>query len=425
MHNFVEELKWRGMMQDIMPGTEQQLLKESTTGYVGFDPTSDSLTIGNLVSIMLLVHYQRAGHRPLALVGGATGMIGDPSGKSEERVLLSEEILRHNQDCIKKQLEKFLDFSGSNPALIVNNYDWIKEFSFISFLRDVGKHLSVNYMMAKDSVKKRLETGISYTEFTYQLIQGYDYLHLYKAHGCRLQMGGSDQWGNITTGTELIRRMAGGEAYALTCPLLTRSDGTKMGKTAGGQTVWLDSKKTSPYKLYQYLFNMADDEVGKMLRIFTLLGREEIEAMEKEQAAAPQDRVMQKRLGKELVTLMHSESDYHTAIRASEILFNGSLEELKTLGEDVLTSLETVGITRDDYNNLGNITDLLAVATNDKGLRIFPSKGEARKMIQQGGVSVNRGKIATADQKLEFDLLQNKYLLVQKGRRQYYLLEVR
>lgn len=425
MNNFVEELKWRGMMHDIMPGTEQQLLKEPTAGYVGFDPTSDSLTIGNMVSIMLLVHYQRAGHRPLALVGGATGMIGDPSGKSEERVLLSEEILRHNQDCIQKQLEKFLDFSGTNSALIVNNYDWIKDFSFISFLRDVGKHLSVNYMMAKDSVKKRLETGLSYTEFTYQLIQGYDYLHLYKTHGCRLQMGGSDQWGNITTGTELIRRMAGGEAYALTCPLLTRSDGTKMGKTAGGQTVWLDAKKTSPYKLYQYLLNMADDEVGKMLRIFTLLGKVDIEDLEAQQKAAPEQRIMQKRLGKELVTLLHSSSDYDTAIRASEILFNGSLDELKTLNEEVLTSLETVGVSRQEYEGLGNITDLLALATNEKGTKIFPSKGEARKMIQQGGVSVNRGKLTAPDQKLEFDLLQNKYLLVQKGKKQYFLVELR
>ncbi|MCU0430664.1 MAG: tyrosine--tRNA ligase [Cytophagaceae bacterium] len=425
MQNFVEELKWRGMLHDVMPGTEQQLLKESTAGYVGFDPTSDSLTIGNMVSIMLLVHFQRAGHRPVALVGGATGMIGDPSGKSEERNLLSEEVLRHNQACIQKQLEKFLEFSGTNPASIVNNFDWIKEFSFISFLRDVGKHLSVNYMMAKDSVKKRLETGISYTEFTYQLIQGYDYLHLYKNHGCKLQMGGSDQWGNITTGTELIRRMAGGEAYALTCPLLTRADGTKMGKTAGGQTVWLDSKKTSPYQLYQYLFNMADSEVGKMLRIFTLMGKEEIEALEQSHALAPNERILQKRLGQEMVSLLHSATDYQASVRASEILFNGSLEELKTLGEDVLTSLETVGISRNEYEGLGNVTDLLALATNDKGTKIFPSKGEARKMIQQGGVSVNRGKLSAPDQKLEFDLLQNKYLLVQKGKKQYFLLEIK
>ena len=411
------------MIHDIMPGTEEQLKKEITAGYVGFDPTASSLTIGNLVTIMLLVHLQKAGHKPIALVGGATGMIGDPSGKSEERKLLSEETLNHNQACIKKQLEKFLDFnSGATSAEIVNNYDWFKDFGFIAFLRDVGKHLTVNYMMAKDSVKKRMETGISFTEFSYQLLQGYDYYHLYKAKKCLLQMGGSDQWGNITAGTELIRRMDGGEAFALTCPLITKADGTKFGKSEGGN-VWLDPELTSPYKFYQFWLNCSDDDTAKFIRIFTLLSQEEVEALEKEHAAAPHLRVLQKALAKDITIRVHSEEEYNTAVKASEILFGKSAtEELNTLNEKLLLSVlegvPQVELSKSELAGTATITDLLA------NTKIFPSKGEARKMITGGGVSINKNKIAAADQKPEFELLQNKYLLVQKGKKDYYLLKV-
>jgi tyrosyl-tRNA synthetase len=426
MKNFVEELKWRGMVHDIMPGTEEQLNKEVTSGYIGFDPTAASLTVGNLVAIMTLVHFQNAGHKPVALVGGATGMIGDPSGKSEERKLLLEETLKHNQECIKKQLSKFLNFdSGINSAELVNNYDWFKNFGFIEFLRDVGKHLTVNYMMSKDSVKKRLETGISFTEFSYQLLQGYDYLHLYKEKKCRLQMGGSDQWGNITAGTELIRRMDGGEAFALTVPLMTKSDGTKFGKSEGGN-VWLDPAMTSPYKFYQFWLNLSDEEAVKFIKIFTLLSKEEIESIEKEHAAAPHERALQKALSKDITIRVHSEEEYHNAVKASEILFGKSTtEDLKNLNEATLLSVfegvPQVEISLSDFKTIGNVTDLLSVATQSI---IFPSKGEARKMITSGGVSINKDKLSGPEQKVEFELLLKKYLLVQKGKKNYYLVKV-
>jgi len=426
MKNFVEELKWRGMVHDIMPGTEEQLNKEITSGYIGFDPTASSLTVGNLVAIMTLVHFQNAGHKPVALVGGATGMIGDPSGKSEERKLLSEDALKHNQECIKKQLSKFLNFNaGSNSAELVNNYDWFKNFGFIDFLRDVGKHLTVNYMMSKESVKKRLETGISFTEFSYQLLQGYDYLHLYKEKKCKLQMGGSDQWGNITAGTELIRRMDGGEAYALTVPLLTKSDGTKFGKSEGGN-VWLDPALTSPYKFYQFWLNLSDEEAVKFIKIFTLLSKEEIELLEKEHSTAPHERALQKALAKDITIRVHSEEDYITAVKASDILFGKSTtEDLKSLNEELLLNIfegvPQVEISSADYNATANITDLLSTITQSQ---IFPSKGEARKMIAAGGVSINKIKLTEPDQKPEFELLQNKYLLVQKGKKNYYLVKV-
>ncbi|MFN3404053.1 MAG: tyrosine--tRNA ligase [Cytophagaceae bacterium] len=425
MKNFVEELKWRGMVHDIMPGTEEQLNKGITSGYVGFDPTATSLTIGNLVTIMLLVHFQQCGHRPIALVGGATGMIGDPSFKSEERKFLSEEALRHNQECIRKQLEKFLDFSGSNKAEIVNNYDWFKDFSFIGFLRDVGKHLTVNYMMAKDSVKKRLETGLSFTEFSYQLLQGYDFHHLYKNKGVLLQMGGSDQWGNITAGTELIRRLDGGEAYALTCPLITKADGTKFGKSESGN-VWLDAELTSPYKFYQFWFNSSDEDVKKWIRIFTLLSKEAIEALEKEHDAAPHNRILQKALAEDITVRVHSKEDLQSAIRASEILFGKSTtEDLQSINESTLLSVfegvPQVEISKNAFETSGNVTDLLSVVTNQS---IFTSKGEARKMIAGGGVSINKNKVESPDEKPEYNLLQNKYLLVQKGKKNYYLVKV-
>ena len=428
MKNFVEEMKWRGMIHDIMPGTEEQLNKEMTSGYVGFDPTAASLTIGNLVAIMTLVHFQNAGHKPIALVGGATGMIGDPSGKSEERKLLSEETLAHNQECIRKQLTKFLNFnSGANSAEMVNNYDWFKNIGFIEFLRDAGKHLTVNYMMSKESVKKRIETGISYTEFSYQLLQGYDYLHLYKEKNCRLQMGGSDQWGNITAGTTLINKMAGGEAFALTVPLLTKSDGTKIGKSESGKNFWLDPAMTSPYEFYQFWLNLADDDAKKIIRIFTLLGKEEIETIEAEHSKAPHERALQKALGKDITIRVHSEEDYNTAVKASEILFGKSTtEDLKSLNEQTLLSVldgvPQVEISLADLNTSANVTDLLSITTQSA---VFPSKGEARKMITAGGVSINKEKLTSPDQKAEFELLQNKYLLIQKGKKNYYLLKVK
>ncbi|GAL83538.1 tyrosyl-tRNA synthetase [Sporocytophaga myxococcoides] len=424
MKNFVEELKWRGMVHDIMPGTEELLNKGITAGYIGFDPTASSLTVGNLVQVMILVHFQNAGHKPVALVGGATGMIGDPSGKSEERKLLSEETLTHNQNCVKKQLTKFLSFTGENAAEVVNNYDWFKDFSFIGFLRDVGKHLTVNYMMSKESVKKRLETGISFTEFSYQLLQGYDYLHLYKNKNCRLQMGGSDQWGNITAGTELVRRMEGGEAFALTTPLLTKADGTKFGKSEGGN-IWLDPSMTSPYKFYQFWLNSADDDAKKFIRIFTLKTKEDIEALEKEHETAPHMRILQKALAEEITTRVHSKEDYITAVKASEILFGKSTtEDLESLDEDTLLSVfegvPQVEITKDLLAETPTITDLLSVAT---GNVIFTSKGEARKMITGGGVSINKIKIES-EQRIDYKLLQDKYLLVQKGKKNYFLLKV-
>ncbi len=423
--NFIEELSWRGMIHDMMPGTEEQLKKEITSGYIGFDPTADSLHIGHLVQIMTLVHFQRCGHKPVALVGGATGMVGDPSGKSAERNLLSENVLTHNVACVKQQLEKFLDFSGSNSAEMVNNYDWFKEFRFLDFIRDVGKHITVNYMMSKDSVQKRLETGLSFTEFSYQLVQGYDFYWLYTNKNCKLQMGGSDQWGNIVTGTELIRRKSDGNAFALTTKLITKADGTKFGKTEGGN-VWLDPAKTSPYKFYQYWLNVSDDDAMNFIRIFTLKTKEEIDGLTTEHATAPHMRKLQQELAKEITIRVHSESEYQRAIKASNILFgNSTTEDLQSLDEETLLAVfegvPQTSISRSLYDECANVTDLLSVTT---GSLVFPSKGEARKMIQAGGVSVNKTKLDDPNQKVAFDLLQNKYLLAQKGKKNYYLIAI-
>jgi len=425
--NFVEELRWRGMLHDIMPGTEDQLKKEMTAGYIGFDPTADSLHIGNLVQIMTLLQFQQCGHKPYVLVGGATGMVGDPSGKSTERNLLSEDVLRHNESCVKKQLEKFLDFSGSTPnsAEMVNNYDWFKSFTFLDFIREVGKHITINYMLAKESVQKRLESGLSFTEFTYQLVQGYDFYWLYKNKNCKLQMGGSDQWGNIVTGTELIRRKADGEAFALTTPLIKKADGTKFGKSEGGN-VWLDPKKTSPYKFYQYWLNTSDEDASNFIKIFTQHSREEIAALIEEHNKAPHLRTLQLELAKQITQRVHSVADVDTAIKASTILFGNSVtEDLQSLDEDTLLSVfegvPQVTISRTSLENSSTVTDLLSEVTL---ATIFPSKGEARKMIQGGGVSINKVKVADANQKPAFDLLQNKYLLAQKGKKNYYLIIV-
>ena len=426
MKNFIAELRWRGMVHDMTPGTEEQLSKEMTSGYIGFDPTAASLHIGNLATIMTLKHFQLAGHKPIALIGGATGMIGDPSGKSEERNLLDEDVLRYNQEAIKKQLAKFLDFSESeNTAEIVNNYDWFKDFGFLQFLREAGKHITVNYMMAKDSVKNRLETGLSFTEFSYQLLQGYDFYELYRTRNVRLQMGGSDQWGNITTGTEFIRRKAGGDAFALTTPLVTKADGTKFGKSESGN-VWLDPELTSPYKFYQFWLNVADEEAPRLIRVFSLLGKEEIESLEKEHAQAPHLRKLQKALAKDITIRVHSEDDYIMSVKASDILFGKSTtEDLESLNEKTLLSVfegvPMAEIARDQYNNISNVTDLLS--EHAQGL-IFASKGEARRMIQGGGVSVNKTKIASPDQDVNFKLLKDQYLLVQKGKKNYYLIRV-
>ncbi len=427
MKNFVEELKWRGMLHDIMPGTEDQLNKEMTTGYIGFDPTADSLGVGNLVQIMTLLHFQQAGHKPIALVGGATGMVGDPSGKNEERNLLSENIILHNLACQKKQLEKFLNFNcGTNSAEIVNNYDWFKNFTFLEFIRDVGKYLTVNYMLAKDSVKKRLESGMSFTEFSYQLVQGYDFYYLWKNKNIKLQMGGSDQWGNIVSGTELISRKGEGKAYALTTPLIKKADGTKFGKTENGN-LWLDASRTSPYKFYQFWLNASDEDTSNYIRIFTLLTKEEIEALEKEHTNVPHERTLQKALAKDITIRVHSEEDYTIAVKASDILFGKSTtEDLKSLNEDTLLSVfegvTQVEISKADFHAAENVTDLLSTATQSL---IFPSKGEARKMITAGGLSINKEKLIGANQKIEFELLQNKYLLIQKGKKNYYLLKVK
>jgi len=423
--NLIEELSWRGMIQDIMPGTEEQLNKEMTSAYIGFDPTADSLHIGSLVPILLLVHLQKAGHKPYALVGGATGMVGDPSGKSEERNLLSEEILLHNVTCVKAQLEKFLDFDSrkSNAAEIVNNYDWFKDFSFLHFIRDIGKHITVNYMMAKDSVKKRLdgESGMSFTEFTYQLIQGYDFYWLYQNKNCKLQMGGSDQWGNIVTGTEIIRRKSGGEAFAFTCPLIKKADGGKFGKTEKGN-IWLDAKKTSPYQFYQFWLNAGDEDAKKWIKIFTLLPKEEIEALLTEHEAAPHQRALQKKLAKELTLFVHGKADYDFAVKASQILFsNDTAEILKSLHEDqllqVMEGVPTIEISKQQVTEGYDLVSFLA------DTKIFTSKGEARKMWQGGGVGINKLKLTTEKSVLNTeDLLQEKYLLVQKGKKNYYLV---
>jgi len=423
--NFVEELRWRGMLHDLMPGTEEQLLKEPTSGYIGFDPTADSLHIGHLAQIMTLLNFQRAGHKPYALVGGATGMVGDPSGKSAERNLLSEEVLQHNVDCVRRQLEKFLDFSGKNAAEMVNNYDWFKEFSFLDFIRDVGKHITVNYMMAKDSVQKRLESGLSFTEFTYQLVQGYDFFWLYQNKNCKLQMGGSDQWGNIVTGTELIRRKSEGSAFALTTKLITKADGTKFGKTEGGN-VWLDAKRTSPYQFYQYWLNTSDQDAANFIRVFTQLQREEIEAIVAAHQAAPHERKLQQILAHDITVRVHSVEDYEAAIKASTILFgNSTKEELTTLDESLLlAAFEGVPqkkISLSAFGECASVTDLLSITTD--GL-VFPSKGEARKMIQAGGVSINKTKIVDGNAKPDFTLLRNKYLIAQRGKKNYYLIIV-
>ncbi len=430
MKNFVEELRWRGMIHDVMPGTEELLLKEVVTAYVGIDPTADSLHIGHLVGIMMLRHLQSCGHRPVVLVGGATGMIGDPSGKSQERNLLDEPTLRHNQESIKRQIAKFLDFEtkAENQALMVNNYDWMKEFSFLGFIRDVGKHITVNYMMAKDSVKKRIsgETGegMSFTEFTYQLVQGYDYLHLYKEYSCKLQMGGSDQWGNITTGTEMIRRIAGGEAYALTCPLITKADGGKFGKTEKGN-IWLDPERTSPYQFYQFWINVSDADASRYIRIFTLRSKEEIEQLEAEHSLAPHTRILQKALANDLTINVHSESDLQSAIEASDILFGkGTTETLKRLDEKTLLSVfdgvPQFEIEREALNGELNASDFLAGVT-----AIFPSKGEARRTMKEGGVMINREKVIETTLITSSMLLNNRYILVQRGKKNYYLVIVK
>lgn len=426
--NFVEELTWRGMVHSIMPGTEELLSKEMVTAYVGIDPTADSLHIGHLCGIMMLRHFQRCGHKPVALVGGATGMIGDPSGKSAERNLLDEATLRHNQECIKKQLGKFLDFESEAPnkAELVNNYDWMKDFTFLDFAREIGKHITVNYMMAKDSVQKRLNgearDGLSFTEFTYQLLQGYDFLHLYETMNCKLQMGGSDQWGNITTGTELIRRTNGGEAFALTCPLITKADGGKFGKTESGN-VWLDAKYTSPYKFYQFWLNVSDDDAARYIKIFTSLPKEEIDALTKEHMEAPHLRVLQKRLAKEVTCMVHSEADYNAAVEASGILFgNATSDALKRLDEATLLAVFE-GVPQFEVSKDELVAGIKAVDLFTDKASIFTSKGEMRKLTQGGGVSLNKEKLAAFDQQItQADLLDEKYLLVQRGKKNYYLI---
>ena len=424
--NFIEELEWRGMIHTIMPGAKEQLEKEMTTAYLGIDPTADSLHIGHLVGVMILKHFQLCGHRPPALVGGATGMIGDPSGKSQERNLLDESTLRHNQEAIKRQLAKLLDFESDAPnaAVMVNNYDWMKEFSFLDFIRDIGKLITVNYMMAKDSVKKRFNgegDGMSFTEFTYQLVQGYDFMHLYETMNCKIQLGGADQWGNITTGTELIRRKLGGEAYAITCPLITKADGTKFGKTESGN-VWLDPRYTSPYKFYQFWLNVSDEDAERYIKIFTLLDRETIEGLIAEHRAAPHLRILQKRLAEEITTMIHSREEYEKAAGASAILFGGAAPEtLRSIdGTTLLQVFEGVPQFRIARTELGALP-FIGLCTEKT--QIFPSKGECRKMVQGGGVSLNKEKVADPMRVLtEADLLAGKYLLVQKGKKNYYLV---
>ena len=426
--DFIKELTWRGMIHTMMPGTEEQLAKEMTTAYLGIDPTADSLHIGHLCGVMMLRHFQRCGHKPLALVGGATGMIGDPSGKSAERNLLDEATLRHNQEAIKKQLAKFLDFDSDAPnrAELVNNYDWTKDVSFLDFAREIGKHITVNYMMAKESVQKRLNgearDGLSFTEFTYQLLQGFDFLHLYQEKGCRLQLGGSDQGGNITTGSELIRRKLGGEVFALTCPLITKADGGKFGKTESGN-VWLDPRYTSPYKFYQFWLNVSDEDAEKYLKIFTFLTKEEIEGLAREHAENPGLRPLQKRLAKELTVMVHSEEEYNAAVEASQILFSNKAQDaLRSLDEktllDVFEGVPQFTVEKAKIEAGIPVLDLLASET-----AVFPSKGEARKMVQGGGVSINKEKVSDPNAVIGADsLLQGKYVLAQRGKKNYYLL---
>lgn len=430
MRNFVEELRWRGMIHDIMPGTEEELSKGMCTAYLGVDPTADSLHIGHLVGVMMLRHFQQCGHRPIALIGGATGMIGDPSMKSAERNLLDESILRKNQEGIKKQLSKFLDFESNddNAAILLNNYDWMKDYGFLHFIRDIGKHITVNYMMAKDSVKKRLSSesneGMSFTEFSYQLLQGYDFLHLHDKYGCKLQMGGSDQWGNITTGTELIRKISKGEAFALTCPLITKSDGSKFGKTESGN-VWLDPKKTSPYKFYQFWINVSDEDASRYIRIFTSLTKIEIENIEKLHKEAPHQRLLQKKLAEELTVMVHSRDEYEQACNASDILFgSGTKDMLKELSSDTIYSVfdgvPKFEIDRSEFRNGIKLMDMLTDKSN-----VFSSRGEYRKMIQSGGVSLNKEKVSEVETIITLDnIISDKYLIVQKGKKNYFLFIV-
>jgi tyrosyl-tRNA synthetase len=427
--NFVEELTWRGMIHTVMPGAEAHLMEGMKSAYIGFDPTADSLHIGNLVPIMVLAHYQRCGHRPVALVGGATGMIGDPSGKSNERNLLDEKTLRHNQEAIKAQLAHFLDFESDAPnaAELVNNYDWMKDFSFLEFIRDVGKHITVNYMMAKDSVKNRISSdssdGMSFTEFTYQLVQGYDFLHLYKAKDCTIQMGGSDQWGNITTGTELIRRIAGGKGYAITCPLITKSDGSKFGKSEGGN-VWLDSNRTSPYKFYQYWLNSSDEDAEKYIKIFTFLNEDEINLLIEEHREAPHMRLLQKRLAEEITVMVHSKEDLENAIKASNILFGKSTsEDLKALDEktflDVFDGVPQTQIAKSEIQDGLDIIGALA----EKG-GFLKSNGEARRALKENSISVNKEKVKDDYRITSEDLINNKFILLQRGKKNYFVLQI-
>ena len=428
MKNFVEELTWRGMIQDIMPGTEEKLMEGPQAAYVGIDPTADSLHIGHLVSVMILKHFQRCGHKPFALVGGATGMIGDPSMKSAERNLLDEETLNHNVACLKKQLARFLDFDSDAPnkAELVNNYDWMKDYTFINFIRDIGKHITVNYMMAKDSVKKRLQRdsseGMSFTEFSYQLMQGYDFYWLWKNRGCILQLGGSDQWGNITTGTELIRRIDGGEAFALTCPLIRKADGTKFGKTEKGN-IWLDAERTSPYEFYQFWLNVADDDAERYIKIFTMLDRETIESLIAEHREDPGQRKLQKVLAKEVTIMVHGQEAYDNAIAASQLLFgNVSAEVFRSMDErtvrEVFANVPSFEVKADEFPC--NVLDLLAVKT-----AVFPSKGEARKMVQGGGVSLNKGKVGDINAEVTADdIINGHYILAQKGKKNYFIINV-
>ncbi len=427
--NFIEELKWRGMIQDMMPGTEEELAKGMGTAYVGIDPTADSLHIGHLVSVMILKHFQRCGHRPIALIGGATGMIGDPSGKSQERNLLNEETLRHNQEAIKKQLAKLIDFESKEPnaAILVNNYDWMKEFSFLTFIRDIGKHITVNYMMAKDSVKKRFNgegDGMSFTEFSYQLLQGYDFLYLYEHYNCKLQLGGSDQWGNITTGSELIRRKLDGEAFAMTCPLIKKADGTKFGKTESGN-IWLDPNYTSPYKFYQFWLNVSDEDAKRYIKIFTMLDKQTIDELIERQDAAPHERALQKALAKEVTCMIHSEEEYEKAVAASNILFgNATGDALKSLDERTfLQVFEGVPQFKIAKSDLESENDFLTLCVEK--CKMFPSKGELRKLIQGGGISLNKEKVADPYQQVTAEnLIADKYLLVQKGKKNYFLVTV-
>ena len=429
MKNFVEELTWRGMIHDVMPGAEEHLMEAMRSAYVGFDPTADSLHIGNLVPIMLLAHYQRCGHKPVALVGGATGMIGDPSGKSSERNLLDEKTLRHNQESIKKQLSHFLDFDGDfpNSAVLVNNYDWMKEFSFLEFIRDVGKHITVNYMMSKDSVKNRISSesseGMSFTEFTYQLVQGYDFLHLYRENNCTIQMGGSDQWGNITTGTELIRRIGNGKGFAITCPLITKSDGSKFGKSEGGN-IWLDANRTSPYKFYQYWLNSSDVDAEKYIKIFTFLSKSEIEAIISEHQEAPHLRILQKRLAEEILIMVHSYEDVNNAIMASKILFSDTFKaDIKSLNEatflDVFEGVPQAEISRAEFNEGLDMIAALSAKTN-----FLASNGEARRALKENSISVNKEKVGEDYPLTSDDLINDKYIILNRGKKNTYIIKV-